>query len=1188
LGTLGRSLELSGLQSLVRTDAGYIRLLHALRQQAEGSGATPRFPALALESLEAARPCLLAALQQDWPGPIILVSGRPEDARHLADQARIWSRQPELIHYFHAPDTIFYDQTPWSCETAHARVRVLSMLDALREDGQSGQGVIVTASTWALMTKSVSPMAFRRAKRRVSVGDTVAMYEFMAYCLRAGYESVAVTEIPGTYSHRGSIVDIYPPSAADPVRLDFFGDEIDSIRTFDPTTQRTAENLSTVLLTPASEALPEWGKAASAALRQMDLAQCDSATRQHLSEHRDQLIAGTFFAGIEYYMPYLYPRPYTLLDFVPGNALLLIDDVLALETAVISMDTQAIGLRDELIEDRQLPPNFPVPYLNWDLVKNRLSDHRAVSMGYGRDDTEGHLRSTFSPAPRYGGQLRDVLADVDELRENGQRVIIVTRQAERLSDLLQEQQLFAPVTRTISEEPELGSITLADGILSEGFALLSGQLVVLTDAEVFGWMRMRRRRPARRRRSAPESLFADLNPGDYVVHVEYGIGRYHGVVRKAIGSLEREYLELEYAANDRLFVPIHQADRVSRYVGADERQPHMHRLGGGEWKTIRERAERAVRDIAAELLELYAARQITPGYAFGPDSTWQGEMEASFPYEETEDQLRAVAEVKRDMELPKPMDRLICGDVGYGKTEVALRAAFKAVMEHKQVAVLVPTTVLAQQHFHTFRRRLRAFPVLVEMLSRFRSPAEQDAILSDLEKGRVDVIIGTHRLLSNDVAIKDLGLVIIDEEQRFGVSHKEHLKRMRREVDVLTLTATPIPRTLYMSLGGIRDMSIIDTPPEDRLAVRTFVSETDEGVIRKAILRELDRGGQVYFVHNRVQDMEIFASNLRRIVPEASVAIGHGQMPEDQLAQVMLGFAQGEHDVLLCTTIIESGLDIPNVNTLIVDRADTFGLAQLYQLRGRVGRGVNRAYAYLFFKPPLTEIARKRLQTIQEASELGAGFRVAIRDMEIRGAGAILGSEQHGHIAAIGFDLYTRMLKQAINELHQASGEPLEAIRRAQHVVAGSALALDIGPSVDLAVSAFLPDDYVPDSQLRLRLYRRMARVDSTAQVDDLAAELRDRFGEPPEPVAGLLYLLKVRVLAANAGVQGISGDQTRITISLPLPLAPDTAASIMAHTPGSEARGSRIWVNAGSAWKGKLVRVLQILESLSVVRTRS
>ena len=1178
-------MRLEGVLGLLRDEPAYRDLLRGLERRAGGSGAPSERPA-SLGLLSAARPYLIAALQCDWPAPIIVVSGRPENARLMADQIAAWSSTPERVLYFHAPDTVFYDRTPWHRETVHARVNALyALTEARGQSPESGDGPVVCSSVWSLMARSVPPMAFRRAVRTIKVGDIIPLYRFLEQCVRAGYESVAVVEDPGTFSHRGSIVDIYPPHGGTPLRIDFFGDEIDSIRTFNPGTQRSSGTLAQATLTPASEALPEWGKAAVSALKGLDLAPCDTLTQQRMGEEREQLIEGTSFSGIEFYLPYLYPRPSTLLDFLPKRALVLLDDEAMLQSASMALENQALRSRSEMIEDGHLPANYSIPYFAWQQLSERLQARHPIELGQGTEESPKLMPRTFISAPSYGGQIRQALADIVELRNSAQRVVVVTRQAERLSDLMREQNVFATPREDLIEAPERGTVELVDGILAEGWALSSSNLVVLTDAEVFGWQRLRRRRPPPRRRLAPESLFADLKDADYVVHLEHGIGRYRGLVRKTIGELEREYLEIEYAQGDRLFVPIHQADRVSRYLGADERVPHMHRLGGAEWSRIRERADRAIRDMAAELLELYVAREVTPGHAFAPDSEWQHELEASFPYEETDDQLSALAEVKQDMELPRPMDRLICGDVGYGKTEVALRAAFKSVMDGKQVAVLVPTTVLAQQHFYTFRRRLRAFPVVVEMLSRFRSPREQRFVLQDLTSGHTDIVIGTHRLLSNDVSFKDLGLVIIDEEQRFGVSHKEHLKQLRRAVDVLTLTATPIPRTMYMSLSGIRDMSLIDTPPEDRLAVRTVVAEHDEELIRKAISRELDRGGQIYFVHNRVYDIELVAEDLQRIVPEASLVIGHGQMPENELAQVMLGFAQGEHDMLLCTTIIESGLDIPNVNTIIIDRADTFGLAQLYQLRGRVGRGVERAYAYLLHKPPLSEIAHQRLQTIEEASELGAGYRVAMRDMEIRGAGEILGAEQHGHIAAIGFDLYTRLLRQAVEELREGSGESMAAIRRAQHKVAAAAtvggpgaISLELGPSIDLPVSAYLPQDYARETQLRLRLYRRLARVANEEEVDLVTQELADRFGTPPEPVSTLLYLLRLRVVASDAGVQSIRSGDGEVAIALSRPHSARIISLVTTRHPHTRGRGTRIWVPLGEGWQPQLLEVLRTI----------
>jgi len=737
--------------------------------------------------------------------------------------------------------------------------------------------------------------------------------------------------------------------------------------------------------------------------------------------------------------------------------------------------------------------------------------------------------------------------------------------------------------------------TLAEGWIleAESWKQETATCCLMTDAEVFGWSRPLPRRVRRARAVTPEAFFADMAPDDYVVHLEHGIGIFRGLVELALapplssptlrgmkGGVKREYLEVEYRGGDKLFVPIHQADRLSRYVGAGERRPALHRLGAANWARVKAQAKRAVEDIARDLLELYAAREIVPGHAFSPDHPWQAELEASFPYIETEDQLRAVEEIKTDMEKPKPMDRLICGDVGYGKTEVALRAAFKAVMGHKQVAILVPTTVLAQQHYTTFQERLKPFPVEVEMLSRFRSRREQGKILSKLQAGTVDIVIGTHRLIQKDVAFKDLGLLIIDEEQRFGVTHKEKLKQMRTEVDVLTLTATPIPRTLYMSLAGVRDMSTIDTPPEERLPVKTHVGEYDETLIRKAILRELDRGGQVYFVHNRVMSIHSIAQRLERIVPEAKLAIGHGQMPERQLEQVMLDFAAGKTDILVCTSIIESGLDIPNVNTLIINRANQFGLAGLYQLRGRVGRSARRAYAYFLYDHPhrLTDTARQRLQTILEASELGAGFGIAMRDLEIRGAGDLLGSRQHGHIATVGFDLYCRLLAQAVQNLKEEPerGETLKVSK----TFSISPLAPSI--SIDLPLPAFIPSDYVPHPPLRLRLYRRLAGLVSLDDIEDMEQELQDRFGNLPEATANLLYQLRLKVLALSAEVRGISVREGQIVISTDRDLERE---QLMRRLSDSRKRVqvSRRWLRlplrqSESVWRRELVEVLEVM----------
>jgi len=729
---------------------------------------------------------------------------------------------------------------------------------------------------------------------------------------------------------------------------------------------------------------------------------------------------------------------------------------------------------------------------------------------------------SFAPATAYGGQLRRLVSESAREARAGRRTVIVSQQAQRLAELFAEEDQPAAVLADLAGEPPL--LAIVQGSLPGGWKLqpeshplladadTGGGLTLITDTEIFGFTKQRRAAP--RKAINREAFLAELSPGDYVVHVDHGIARFAGLVQMSVDGSQREYLELHYAEGDKLYVPTDQLDRVSRYVGPSDRQPHLTRLASGEWQRTKARVRRAVRALARELLALYAAREVLPGYPYPADTPWQAELEASFPYVETADQMSAINEVKRDMEAARPMDRLVCGDVGYGKTEVAIRAAFKVVMDGRQVAVLVPTTVLAQQHYQTFRERLAAFPIRVEVLSRFRSDAEQRQIAEELAGGAIDIVIGTHRLLQKDIEFKDLGLIVIDEEQRFGVAHKEHLKRMRREVDVLTLSATPIPRTLYMALGGIRDMSVMETPPEERLPIKTYVSEFDDHMIRDAVVRELERGGQVYFVHNRVHNIDMIASKVQEIVPEATVAIAHGQMDERELERAMAEFVQGRIDMLVCTTIIESGLDIPNVNTIIINQADRLGLGQLYQLRGRVGRGAHRASAYLLYdrKARLTETARQRLQTIFEATELGAGFQIALRDLEIRGAGNLLGPEQSGFMAAVGFDLYCRLLA---NE-----ADRLRALMRGETPPP----TLDEGAEVtiELPLSAHLPQSYVPDINLRLALYQRLSEAAGAEAVSAIAQEMVDRFGQPPPAARNLLYLMAVRSLALEAEVQSI------------------------------------------------------------------
>ncbi|MBE9507271.1 MAG: DEAD/DEAH box helicase, partial [Chloroflexi bacterium] len=746
--------------------------------------------------------------------------------------------------------------------------------------------MIIVASARALMQRTLPLRQFRVSVCEFHVGQALDLDRTLGRWSGLGYEPVSVVESPGQFSHRGGILDIFPPADPLPVRVELFGNRIESLRCFDPATQRSQERVESVTVTPAREALPRHGPRVADRVAAQLLCDQPADVCAELEEHHQGLVSATPFPGIEFYLPYFYTSPATLLDYLPPEALVVVDDPQELADIWAGLEEDAVDLRAAAEEAGTLPSEYPLPYVTWDEWAERMIDRPALTLGHGEGDTTSRLADCFIPGPRFGGQLKPVLEHIRTAQAGGGRVIVASQQARRLAELWGSEQDYVSPLDELRQLPQ-SPLTFVQGSLAEGWILRGADLGqafaylhLLTDAEIFGWRRPEPRRPARRRKVAPESFFSDLTPGDFVVHVEYGIGIFRGLVTRAMEGVEREYLQVEYGGSDRLYVPIHQADRLSRYIGAGDRPPRLNRLGTTTWQMLKKRAKKAAEDVARELLQLYTARELVAGHAFDPDTPWQAELEAAFPYFETEDQLSAIVDVKADMEKPKPMDRLICGDVGYGKTEVALRAAFKAVMGGKQVAVLVPTTVLAQQHYATFRRRLAPFPVEVEMLSRFRSRAEQRKILEKLLASQVDIVIGTHRLLQKDVAFADLGLLIVDEEQRFGVTHKERLKQMRTEVDVLTMTATPIPRTLYMALTGVRDISTIETPPEERLPVTTYMGEYDAQLVRRAILRELERGGQVFYVHNRVQTIETIRRRLERLVPEAVFAVAHGQMRE--------------------------------------------------------------------------------------------------------------------------------------------------------------------------------------------------------------------------------------------------------------------------------------------------------------------
>ncbi len=1132
-----------------------------------------------LQLPRAVRLPVLAALQVALRRPLLLITDRTSRALTLMEEIGIYAAQARRL-LFSEPTALFYEPAPWGEMTRLNRLTTLTTLakqqiPALKEERQTEAPPIILAPVRAVMTKTMPRRDFILNTRILRRGQQAQIDTLIQQWIELCYEPVNIVTAPGQFARRGGILDIWTIADAHPTRLDFFGDEVDSLRLFDPATQRTLANSQRLVVTPSREYI----------------ASPEAKTAGWLGE--EQPLS-------EFHIPQLYPNAASVLNYLPPESLVFVDDELTLGDTLDDVEKQALGLRQDALESGIISQDFPLPYHTREEVEALLTRSQHVVLGPVMSDVleEGvpALRQYFSAGTRFGGRVKTVFEHVLRQLEYGDQVIIVSRQMTRLQDLWQDfpggrgagqKTAFAP------ENPHFIQSSLSEGwVLAPLEDLHLPGVHLLTDGEIFGWQPPQARRRARPTAEEPESAYADLRMDDPVVHVDHGIGVFKGLVRRTIEGIENEYLLIEYAQGDQLFVPVYQADRITRYVGADSRSPSLNRLGSSEWQTIKERVRENVEEVARELLQLYATRQVVTGYAFSADTPWQHELEASFPYVETPDQLQVLTQVKRDMESTRPMDRLICGDVGYGKTEIALRAAFKAVMDGKQVAILVPTTVLAQQHFNTFRERLAPFPVQVEMLSRFRTPQEQQVIINRLKEGKVDIIIGTHRLFSSDVKLKDLGLLIIDEEQRFGVTHKEALKRMRSEVDVLTLTATPIPRTLYMALTDIRDISTINTPPAERLPVITHVGPYSPRLVRQAIVRELERGGQVFFVHNRVQTIEGIRQHLNKLVPEARVAIAHGQMSETELSRRMREFtspASDEEriDILLSTSIIESGLDIPNANTLIVDRADTFGLAQLYQLRGRIGRGAQRAYAYFFRHKKIvpTVEGRLRLETLAEYTNLGAGLSIAMRDLEIRGAGELLGTQQHGHISAVGFHLYTRLLAEAVRKLHGERGvAPPEERGIGKKWQPISALQ----PAIDLPLAISIPPDYIEDKHVRLNLYRRLADMREMAEIDNLNEEFHDRFGAPPEAVQNLLYQLKIKLLAEQAGLASVGVEHKLISMRYPALPKDFTQRRFPFFERDVRVGKNGLWLEYTHQedWKTRLVEVLYVLINAKTAET--
>lgn len=1070
-------MEIHPILSVLSQSGEYIRLRDTLR---DGEGAASVFSVG-----EAHKIHIAAALSKEFDC-ILYVAPNESVAARAEEELRGFGA--DALHFPLRESPLSGKMLAASQGLTSARLQALTKL-------LGGRG-IVTASAEALMQRLVPPEAFAAETTELALGEIYDIKALASGLLAAGYERTEQCEGKGQFAVRGGILDVFPVASGSPYRIEFFDDEIDSIRTYEPVTQRSLDKANSVRITPASE-LPLTDVARRRGIHAL------KKRPGNLHRELDALLSGSTPQGMERLTALFYPEICTLLSYLPKSAVILIEEPPRVfesaqaEFAAFSENAAALLEKGEA-QGAEAELYIAPTELLAGLETSRTAMLFSLTRSFSLIRPKALFRFDARPAAKYMTGTDALYSDIVSWRRSGYTVAIYAGvHAQRLHDQLSDLGLTAAKTERLNRELVRGELIIVGESLPFGFEYPEIKLALVTETELYGNAKRRTGRTLKR----PQLLFSELSVGDLVVHETHGIGRFVGVEDLTVQDNTRDYLLLQYAGGDKLYIPTDQLDRVQKYIGADAAEPKLSKLGGAEWQRAVTRTREGVKALAMDLVRLYSQRQQLRGYSFSKDSPWQRQMEENFIYEETPDQLTSIEEIKKDMESKKIMDRLLCGDVGYGKTEVALRAAFKAVMDSKQVAFLVPTTILAQQHYSTLCSRFAGFPITVELLSRFKSPKEQSEIKKRIADGRVDVVVGTHTLLSPKVKFKDLGLLIVDEEQRFGVGHKEQIKDIKRSVDVLTLSATPIPRTLHMSMVGIRDMSVIETPPEQRYPVQTYVLEYSDAVVREAVLKELGRGGQVYIVYNRVRSMEGYAARLSQLIPEARLAFAHGQMNERVLEKTMLDFMDGIYDVLICSTIIESGMDIPNVNTIIVYDADHMGLSQLYQLRGRVGRSTRLGYAYLTFRRDkvLTEVAEKRLTAIREFTQFGSGFKIAMRDLEIRGAGNLLGPEQHGHMAEVGYDFYCKLMSEAVSE---AKGEPERLV---------------VDCSVDIPVDAHIPHGYIAGENRRLEMYKRIASISSREELFDVQDELVDRYGDIPKSVQNLMNVALCKAYAQRA-----------------------------------------------------------------------
>ncbi|WP_188456143.1 transcription-repair coupling factor [Virgibacillus oceani] len=1069
-----------------------------------------------------ARSLLVSIINESTNNQVLLVTHQLVQAQQLYDDlAELVGEQD--IHLYPVNELIASEIAIASPELKSQRIESLTAWSR-RKSG------ILIAPVAALKRILPPPSYFQKYQLKFSYGEEIDIKAYLTSLVDMGYERATMVNTPGEFSQRGGIIDIYPVTEEHPIRIELFDDEIDSIRYFDAETQRSLEQKKEITIGPATELLltdediiagaERMEDALAATLKKLKTKQAKEKLIEVMEHDIGRLKNLEHFQEMYKYIGFLYENPASLLDYLPSNGLIIMDEMSRIHETATNLDTEEAEWYNSLLESNQMVRDSRFSF-DWHDVWEHMNQQRLYLSVFLRHIPNTQPQNIINLSSRamqeFHGQMNLFKNELKRWEKGDFSVVILApneKRAEKIQSIFTDYDMEAAITKQL--ELPVKKPTIAVGNINSGIEFPMHKLVIITENELFKKRIKRTRKKQKISNAERIKNYQELKVGDYVVHANHGIGRYLGIETLKVNDLHKDYMLIKYSGDDKLFVPIDQIDLVQKFVGSEGKEPKLYKLGGSEWTKVKRKVQSSVEDIADDLIKLHAERQAKKGYAFSPDSEMQREFEASFPYQETEDQLRCIEEIKQDMEKERPMDRLLCGDVGYGKTEVAIRAAFKAIADGKQVAILVPTTILAQQHFETIRERFQDHAITIGLLSRFRTKKQQKDTIEGLRKGLVDVVIGTHRILSKDVQYHDLGLLVVDEEQRFGVKHKEKIKQLKTNVDVLTLTATPIPRTLHMSMLGVRDLSVIETPPENRFPIQTYVMEYNPVFIREAIEREMARGGQVFFLFNRVENIDAIAREIGMLVDEAKIAIAHGQMNETELESVMFSFLEGEFDVLVSTTIIETGVDIPNVNTLIVYDADRMGLSQLYQLRGRVGRSNRVAYAYFTYQKDkvLTEVAEKRLQAIKEFTELGSGFKIAMRDLSIRGAGNLLGAQQHGFIDSVGFDMYSQMLKDAIDA--RKAGKELDDIKPFE-------------PELALDLDAYIPDEYIKDEKQKIDMYKRFQTVESTDDIEELKEELMDRFGDYPSEVENLFIVSSLKMHAKRERVESISEKNKKI-----------------------------------------------------------